>query len=109
MNKDNLLKFCKYYKGEENDPFEGSDQNKSMLWFYERAWVHEMSNDSKDLSIYIEEYIRHGLRTFELFNNIPLTLKALLFNRFARTFQSMAEAVEPFKTFYIEYYTKKGE
>lgn len=107
MDKKELLKFCRYYKGEDDCHFK--EQNKSMLWFYERAWVYEMSNDSKDLYIYIEEYIRHGLRTFEMFNNIPLTLKALLFNRFARTFQSMAEAVEPFKTFYIEYYTKKGE
>ncbi len=40
MKKSDLLKYCRYYKGEDNSPFE--EQNKSMLWFYERSWVFDM-------------------------------------------------------------------
>lgn len=102
MDKKDLLKFCRYYKGEDDNPFR--EQNKSMLWFYERAWINEMLNNGNSLSIAIEEYIRLGLGLFEQFDDIPLSLKALLFNRYARTSQSMTEAVEPFKKFYKEYY-----
>lgn len=102
MDKKDLLKFCRYYKGEDDSPFR--EQNKSMLWFYERAWINEMLNNGNSLSIAIEEYIRLGLGLFEQFDDIPLSLKALLFNRYAMTSQSMTEAVEPFKKFYKEYY-----
>ena len=102
MNKKDLLKFCRYYKGEEHNPFR--DQNKSMLWFYERAWIYDMLNDNNSLSSTIDDYIRVGLGLFEQFDKIPLTLKALLFNRYAMTSNSIEEAVEPFKRFYKEYY-----
>ena len=102
MSKTDLLTLCRYYKGEENNPF--IDQNKSMLWSYERAWVYDMLNDSDSLSSAIDDYIRVGLGLFEQFDKTPLTLKALLFNRYARTSNSIAEAVEPFKRFYKEYY-----
>lgn len=45
-----LLKSCRYYKGEDQNPFEGKDQNKSMLWFYESVWVNS-SKSSVDDSI----------------------------------------------------------
>lgn len=102
MGKTYLLTLCRYYKGEEHNPFR--DQNKSMLWSYERAWVYDMLNDSDSLSSAIDDYIRVGLGLFEQFDKIPLTLKALLFSRYARTSNSIAEAVEPFKRFYKEYY-----
>ena len=102
MDKKDLVKFCRYYKGEDDCPFK--EQNKSMLWFYERAWIFDMLRDSDNLSTSIDEYIRLGLGQFEQFDDIPLSLKALLFNRYARTCYSMAEAVEPFKKFYKEYY-----
>lgn len=102
MDKKELLKSCRYYKGEDDCPFR--EQNKSMLWFYECAWINEMLNNGNSLSIAIEEYIRLGLGAFEQFDDIPLSLKALLFNRYGRTSQSMTEAVEPFKKFYKKYY-----
>lgn len=102
MDKKDLLKFCRYYKGEDDCPFK--EQNKSMLWFYERAWIFDMLSDSENLSACIDEYIRLGLGLFEQFDDVPLSLKALLFNRCAKTSQSIAGAVEPFKKFYKEYY-----
>lgn len=102
MVKKDLFKLCRYYKGEDDCPFK--EQNKSTLWFYERAWVFDMLKDSDNRSICITEYVRHGLGSFERFDNIPLSLKALLFNRYAKTSNSMTETVEPFKKFYKEYY-----
>lgn len=102
MKEKELLKFCRYYNGEEDSPFE--EQNKSMLWFYERVWVFEMLNNSDNLSGYIDEYIRLGLGLFEQFDDIHISLKALLFNRYAKGSQSLADAVEPFKDFYKKFY-----
>lgn len=102
MKEKELLKFCRYYNGEEDSPFE--EQNKSMLWFYERVWVFEMLNNSDNLLGCIDKYIRLGLGLFEQFDDIPLSLKALLFNRYAKGSQSLADAVEPFKDFYKKFY-----
>lgn len=98
-----LLKSCRYYKGEDQNPFEGKDQNKSMLWFYESVWVNSCKS-SVDDSI-IGEYVKYGLGDFEKHDNIPISLKALLFNRYAKSSFSMASAVEPFKAFYRKYYS----
>lgn len=106
MEKDDLIKSCRYYKGEEACPFQ--EQNKSMLWFYERAWVYDTLNDSKSLSITTDEYKSLGLESFEDLDGIPLSLKASLFNRYANSCYSTANEVEPFKQFYKEYYKKEG-
>lgn len=97
-----LVKFCRFYNGEENNPFK--EQNRSMLWFYELSWCNDMLNDSKSLSIAIEEYVQIGLGSFEMRDGVPLSLKALLFNRYAKGCYSISDAVEPFKKFYKKYY-----
>ena len=105
MKKQNLIQFCHFYNGEESNPFK--DQNKRMLWHYELSWINDMSNnDDEFISIQLDEYIRSGLGYFEYSDGVPMTLKAYLFNRYAKGSQSLAEAVEPFKKFYSEYYTK---
>lgn len=98
-----LLKFCRYYKGEGDSPFK--DQNKSMLWFYERVWVLDMLNNRLEGSL-IGEYMYAGLGNFKDNDDIPLSYKAFLFNRYAKDYYSMMDAVEPFKIFYIMYYGK---
>ena len=105
MNKNELLKSCRYYKGEAENPFDGVDQNKAMLWFYEMGWVKNAERGiSPASSDAIDEYERCGLRSFHSNDGIPLSLKALLFNRYAKTAQSMLDAIEPFKAFYKKYY-----
>ncbi len=100
----------KYYKSEQTNPYEGRDQNKAMLWFYERCYkltiVNAKYNDNP-FEEYISDYIRSGLGYFEYSDGVPITLKAYLFNRYAKGSQSLAEAVEPFKKFYMEYYKEK--
>ena len=105
MKKKDLLKYCRYYKGEQKNPFEGIEQNKAMLCFYESCWLNIYFTRGQDaFKEYISTYTRIGLITFEASDNIPVSYKALLFNRYAKSSYSMANAVEPFKEFYKKYY-----
>lgn len=91
------LASCKYYKGEDDCPFKGG--NRSSLWSYERAWVIVGTPE-----VYRDEYTHAGLALFEIDDGMPIDYKALLFDRFARTYQSLADAVESFKSFYRRFY-----
>ena len=106
MEKKDLLQFCRYYNGEKDNPFNSKEQNKSMLWDYERAWVDANFTDSGKsmLSEYIGDYASVGLTLFEIHDSIPASLKALLFNRYAKGAYTMIDAVESFKNFYQKYY-----
>ena len=101
MKKEGLLKFCRYYHGEKTNPYEG---DKAMLWNYERAWIEDSKNDSESISEYLSDYLTYGLRDFSKFDTIPVTLKAFLFNRYAKSAYSMSDAVAGFKDFYEKYY-----
>lgn len=110
MSKESLLKFCRYYHGEKVNPFDGKDSEKSLLWLYEQSWVQELLNAAKHdkpsamLSEYIDDYISVGLKEFAKFDDTPVTLKAMLFNRYAKGAYSMSDAVDGFKDFYQKYY-----
>ena len=95
--KEELIKQCRYYKGEEESPYEGVDQDKDMLWFYESHWV--MSGTSEDM---VSDY--HSLHISTDNISIPTSLKALLFNRFAKGYQSTQEAKIAFPSFLARHY-----
>ena len=111
MQINNLIDYCRYYKGEEINPFEGKDQNKAMFWFYEKYWVNfktQAANNNEAgkhkenlISEYLTDYINCGLSNFSFNDNTPVTLKALLFNRYNHF--SMCD-VEGFKAFYLKEY-----
>ena len=96
--KEELIKQCRYYKGEEESPYEGVNQDKDMLWFYESHWV--MSGTSEDM---VSDYHRLHISTDNI--SIPTSLKALLFNRFAKGYQSTQEAKITFPSFLARYYS----
>ena len=96
--KEELIKKCRYYKGEEESPYEGVDQDKDMLWFYESHWV--MSGTSEDM---VSDYHRLHISTDNI--SIPTSLKALLFNRFAKGYQSTQEAKIAFPSFLARHYS----
>lgn len=78
-NKD-LLKFCRYYKGEDENPFSGCPQ--FYIWVFEKDWVNEMGPDnvvSENLSLVLLRYISAGYADFEKHDDIPITLKAMLY------------------------------
>lgn len=107
MKKEDLILFCRYYKGEKNNPYEEKYQDKASLWDYERFWIeHNFTEDGRYLlSEYINDYTSVGLALFEMQDDTPVSLKALLFNRYCHWRSgSMIECVEPFKDFYLKYY-----
>lgn len=101
------IKRCRYYKGEEICPFNSStpdNQIKSMLWFYERCYVNNPHSYQRD----VREYKAYGLEYFSTKDNVPITLKAILLNRYAKSCWSFADAIEPFKQFYKKYYPQSS-
>ena len=103
-DREKLMELCRYYKGERENPYK-EEQNKACLWSYERAWLLEFTKpQSRLLMSYLSQYTAVGLTCFSTDDNVPITLKALLFNRYARTQYSNYEAVESFKRFYNKYY-----
>ena len=101
MRRKDAIAFCRYYKGEQDCPYR--DHDKEFCWFYEQAWVYDMTNNTS-LAEYIGDFIGFGLGDFSNDDGVPLSLKALLFNRYAKSCHSMQSAVEPFMVFYKRYY-----
>lgn len=102
MKKEDLLKFCRYFRGENRNPFT-KDETHAMLWEYERTWVSD-SLKGGDFSDYLSEYLAVGLQDFSKFDDTPVTLKAMLFNRYAKSAYTIQDAVPGFKEFYQKYY-----
>ncbi|PID90889.1 MAG: hypothetical protein CSA97_00585 [Bacteroidetes bacterium] len=104
--REELIGFCRYYKGEENSPFpvgeNGENQNENMLWFYESVWVSELMQGLTH-SYHIDEYRAYGVDRLMPDDGVPEGIKALLFDRWARG-ASMADAAIEFPKFYAEYY-----
>lgn len=106
MENKELLKFCRYYKGGKINPYIGKDQNKAMFWEYERYWVLQSKKDGA-FSEALTDYVNNDLDQFNFNDGVPVTLKAVLFNRYAQTAYSLRDAVEPFKEFYKKEYLSK--
>lgn len=99
MDKKDLLKFCRYYKGER--PLETHDAGTLISWRAERAWFFDMLNEEADGDI-LPAYIAAGLSDFRKDDDIPIYLKAYLFQSFCH-YAERTEIAE-FKKYYLEYY-----
>lgn len=97
-----LLKYCRYYKGEKECPYESVEMYR--YWNTERVWVKRMNDKTDNFENELHEYITAGMGDFEKFDDTPITLKAMLFNSFGYWFSgSLLESVEPFKENYKKY------
>ena len=78
--KSDLLKSCRFYKGEAENPFTDS---RSSLWSLERSWVQEASASpaSTILSDAIENF-RINLPDWVDDEPLPLSLKSFLLDRY---------------------------
>lgn len=103
MERNDLLHHCRYYKGEKENPFEGDE---AKFWEYERAWIEEMMKETDLLPECIEQYIGLGLRNFEKADDTPLSLKALLYNRYEHW---LGGSPDGFRKWYKETYKKGSE
>jgi len=95
--KESLLKCCRYYHGEELIP----ENKHSYLAEYEHHWINEQINGQPEYWRTLE-YCNHRLKDFELGDKAPMSLKALLFNRWCH-WGGWANP-EGFKEWYEEYY-----
>ena len=108
---DELIRQCRYYKGESENPFEGS--TKAMLWYYEQCWVsfEESLDDSSKAEVLkesIDGYIRLGLQDFSKDDGTPIGIKAILLNRYLHWGGMLIEdEVEAFKRWYVREYLNK--
>lgn len=80
-SKEELIKQCRFYKGEEESPFPNTSY-KSGLWFYEHWWVEAQTEGEMSFDFYLEDYSFRGLDDFSNDDGVPITLKALLLNRY---------------------------
>jgi hypothetical protein len=97
---------CRYFNGEKENPYE-QDSNAGLCWFYESKWFEMNESNSKILDGYLDDYSAIGLISFEHFDKTPITLKALLFDRFAKGYDSRIFAIDDYKKWYIESYMGK--
>ena len=76
------IQYCRYYCGEESCP-ESMKQLSSgeSLWFYEMKWV-QFNLEGEDLQWALDDYNAYGMSDFSTDDGVPLSLKALLFNRY---------------------------
>lgn len=73
-----LLKSCRYYKGETENPFTDS---RSALWSAERSWVKMAESASPLLDEYLEG-LRLSLPEFSKSKDVHPSLAAFLFDRY---------------------------
>ena len=73
-----------------------------MLFKIEKMWVDRMLSEDSDFDALLDEYITFGLTSFSETDDVPVTLKALLFNRFNQYNDRID--VDAFKTWYKRYY-----
>lgn len=102
-----LIRYCRYYYGEPFDEFakESSDQMVLLFKEYEFHWCTNLHRDKHMLMSMLEEYINAGLELFRTEDGVPMSLKALLFNRY----EHLAEgSPESFKTWYRKEYFSKS-
>lgn len=106
-SKKDLLPFCRYYKGEKERP-KGVNE---LFWEYEKKWVEvsknpkEGSNNFNTASYWLDDYLRADLASFSNDDGVPITLKALLFNRYTHWMQTN----DGFKKWYAENYKQEKE
>ena len=97
------IQYCRYYHGEETCP-ESIKQLPAGegIWFYEMKWV-EFKLNGKDFQLWLDEYNAYGMSDFSTHDGVPVSLKAILFNRYYKD-GFMERGGEHFRQWYLETY-----
>lgn len=106
MEKDDLIKSCRYYDGKDT-PDENIQGDARILYDWEASWVRFQTNqgDKGILTSILEEYTSVGLGDLQPNDGVPITLKAVLFNRFGwHNSAPMEIIVQEFREFYKTLY-----
>ncbi len=106
LERTELINICRYYKGEEENPYKKGVPY--YLWITEHEWVERAISDAKsetysnESSIILEEYRRAGLIDFEKDDDVWLGLKATLYRLLQHWSEGMVTS-EEWKKFYNEW------
>ena len=100
-----LLSQCRYYNG-ESEPPRSLPEGCDLMWGYERNWVlWSLKNDP------VMEQFQRMIEEFHLENKdgdkTPLTMKALLLNRYLHwcgAYASIEETLKHFEKWYMDHY-----
>ena len=101
-----LLDSCKFYKGEEDCPFKPKyGDNRAAVWYCEQSWAQDMEQIGEDAFKHdLEDYKGYDVGKGLPDDGRPETLKARIFERYAKGAYSMADAASEFLDFYTEVY-----
>lgn len=99
---DELLKQCRYYKGESDCPYASGIQMK--FWWYEKCFVDLRKANDSMLTRYVERY-RTKRIVFE--DGTPVELQALLFNRYCHFVNSDGHGFDEYYQKYLRHNASK--
>ncbi|MCQ2974011.1 MAG: hypothetical protein MJ211_04300 [Bacteroidales bacterium] len=98
MIQETLMKYCRYFG------VPGGPERNTAASFYEERWV-KIGGEFP-----LDEYKKFGLEDFNSEDGVPITLKAMLFNRYHNSNGYYQEIAEMFKDWYLMFYIgEKGE
>lgn len=77
--KDPYLKYCRYYDGVD---YKNAGAEKELLASYEEAWVRMQIAEVDHIQSMLNEYVAYGQEFFNMDDGVPISIKALLWNRY---------------------------
>ena len=93
-----LQRYCRYFG------VPGGPERNTAASFYEERWVNMGG------IFPLDDYVHYGLREFSADDGVPITLKAMLFNRYHSSNGFYPNIAEMFKAWYERFYLgEKGE
>lgn len=106
MTTEDLVKHCRYYKGQEKCP----SSTDSLFWNYERIWVEytlkaedENTFEAQELKALLKLYKDAHLENFQEDDGVPITLKAFLLNRY----EHWTDSSDGFEEWYLKKYKRE--
>lgn len=96
------MSYFKYYKGQKQCPYDTDDQ-RYTAWKIECVISSSMEDPAFDTLDALDEYMAAGLTDFKKQDNMPLFIKALVFNRFCE-YNGRVD-IAGFKKFYEQMYS----
>ena len=85
---------CRFFKGGVDCPFPADDL-RATAWKFERLWCYA---DDDLINECLADYVRLGMGDFHKDDDVPVTLKAFLMDRFF--YHWGREDIPEFKAFY---------
>ena len=101
--KQRLIDMCRWYEHRERLV----DGDAKLCEFVERWWFEEAQRASEENDPFkdmLTDYLLLGLGEFEKTDSTPITLKAVLYNRWKSTYEY--GSVDDFKKFYTDVYMR---